>query len=432
MAPGERPSPRDVVVYSTLPNEMPRVAGILTTVRQTPLSHVNLRAIQDDVPNAFVVGATEDPTIAALVGRYVFYRVTADGYQLREASADEVNAHFAAIRPTEPQLPPRDLSVRDVRRLADIGFDDAASFGVKTANLAAMHRFGLPDGVVPEGFAVPFYFYDLFMRHNDLYREVEAMRAAPGFSEDADVREAGLDELRARIERAEVPAVMDTALDALQAAFPDGTSLRCRSSTNNEDLPGFSGAGLYRSYTHHPREGRLSKSIAQVYASLWSYGAYQEREFYRIDHAAAAMGVLVHPSFVNERANGVAVSRDILYQTHPQRGRTYYVNVQVGDDMVTGPEDDSIPEELRLSPRFAQDDLEMRRSNRTAPGERVLGAEHRNELRRHLKTIHREFGALYGTGDDAPFAMEVEFKVTADGALTIKQARPWVFSGSGR
>ena len=28
------------------------------------------------------------------------------------------------------------------------------------------------------------------------------------------------------------------------SAFPVGTAVRCRSSTNNEDLPGFSGAGL--------------------------------------------------------------------------------------------------------------------------------------------------------------------------------------------
>ena len=57
MKPGERPSPREVVFCPVLPNEMPRVAGILTGARQTPLSHVNLRAIQDDVPNAYVRGA---------------------------------------------------------------------------------------------------------------------------------------------------------------------------------------------------------------------------------------------------------------------------------------------------------------------------------------------------------------------------------------
>ena len=41
--PDDRPHPRDVVLYEVLPNELPRVAGIISTVPQTPLSHVNLR-----------------------------------------------------------------------------------------------------------------------------------------------------------------------------------------------------------------------------------------------------------------------------------------------------------------------------------------------------------------------------------------------------
>ena len=54
LEPGDRPHPRDIVLYEALPNELPRVAGIVTTVPQTLLSHVNLRAIQDGIPNAYI------------------------------------------------------------------------------------------------------------------------------------------------------------------------------------------------------------------------------------------------------------------------------------------------------------------------------------------------------------------------------------------
>ena len=63
MAPGERPNPRNVVIYETLPNELPRVAGIITGVPQTPLSHVNLRAVQDGAPNAYIKEPLEDDEI---------------------------------------------------------------------------------------------------------------------------------------------------------------------------------------------------------------------------------------------------------------------------------------------------------------------------------------------------------------------------------
>ena len=70
---GERPHPRDIAIYEALPNELPRVAGIITTVPQTPLSHVNLRAVQDAVPNAFIGDALGIDTIDGLLDSYVRY-----------------------------------------------------------------------------------------------------------------------------------------------------------------------------------------------------------------------------------------------------------------------------------------------------------------------------------------------------------------------
>ena len=67
----ERPNPRDIVIYEALPNELPRVAGIISTVPQTPLSHVNLRAMQDGAPNAFIRGALHNSAITSLIGEYV-------------------------------------------------------------------------------------------------------------------------------------------------------------------------------------------------------------------------------------------------------------------------------------------------------------------------------------------------------------------------
>ena len=200
--------------------------------------------------------------------------------------------------------------------------------------------------------------------------------------------------------------------------------IRCRSSTNNEDLPGFRGAGLYDAYTHKSDTGPLTKTVQRVFASLWNFRAFEEREFYRVDHLATAMGVVLQPSYRGERANGVAVTDDVAYQTGPTDGRRLYVNVQVGEDLVTNPEAASVPEERLLHPSNPRRDALITRSNRVKDGESLLSDAHAIELRACLVIIHRKFRTLYGAR--LPFAMEIEFKVTAEGKLAIKQARPWV------
>ncbi len=425
--PGERPGSREVVIFEALPNELSRVAGIITTVPQTPLSHVNLRAIQDGVPNAYIADALEDARITDLIGKPVYYRVAARDFQIREATLAEVDAHHAARRPSQPQLPARDLSETEIRDLDEIGFADWERFGVKAANLAALLELDFPEGTVPDGFAIPFHYYDAFMQHNGFYEDVEALLADPDFLADFEIQEEALEDLRDDIEDGQMPEWMMEDLAELQEAFPPGTSIRCRSSTNNEDLPGFSGAGLYDSYTHHEDEGHLSKSIKQVYASLWNFRAFDERHFYRIDQLQTAMGVLVHPNYEDEQANGVGVSGDPIYQTD----ENYYLNTQVGENLVTNPEALSIPEEILLGKAPGSGFTLVRPSNQVPAGQRIMTDDYLSQMRGLLGTIHEAFAGHYDVQPGQDFAMEIEYKITEQGQLEIKQARPWVFDGAG-
>ena len=423
--PDDRPHPREIVVYEALPHELPRVAGIITTAPQTPLSHVNLRAVQDGVPNAFIRDALDNPNIESLLDNYVHYKVADGRWTLRAATPAEVEAHYAASRPATEQTPQRDLSVTEITALGDIEFDDWTGFGVKAANVAVLRTLGFPDGTVPDGFAVPFYFYDEFMKYNGFYDDIEEMLADSDFQSDFDTQESKLKKLRKKIKKGDTPEWINTALTEMHAAYPEGQSLRYRSSTNNEDLPGFNGAGLYDSKTQHPEETEedgIAKSLKQVFASLWNFRAFAEREFHRIDHLEAAMGVLVHPNYSDELANGVAVSFDPI----DARDDVYYVNTQIGEDLVTNPEAHSVPEEILLY-RGAYYNV-LGTSNQVPPGQLLLTTYQMTQLRRHLEVIHDDFKELYNPGSSEPFAMEIEFKITSENILAIKQARPWVFS----
>ena len=425
MDPDERPHPRDIVIYEALPNELPRVAGIISTVPQTALSHVNLRAIQDGIPNAFIRGALDKNDIDALIGSHVHYTVTGDGYSILAATRAEVDAHYESSRPATTQTPQRDLGVTTIAALGDIGFDDWDAFGVKAANVAVLGTLGFPEGTVPDGFAIPFYFYDEFMKHNGFYTRIEAMLADEAFQTDFEAQADSLKKLRKAIEDAETPDWIISAIETMNASFSEGINRRYRSSTNNEDLPGFNGAGLYDSKSQKPSEDEkdLAKSLKEVYASLWNFRAFVERDFHRINHMAAAMGILVHPSYRDELANGVAVSFDPIYGGD---GR-YYVNTQVGEDLVTNPDAHSVPEEVLLNPPFLPPYIILGTSNQVPPGQLLMSRDQMRQLRERLEVIHEEFEELYDPAADEPFAMEIEFKITSDDVLAIKQARPWVF-----
>jgi len=95
----EEPGPKDIVLYDALPNSLPRVGGIMTSVMQTPLSHVNLRAIQDNIPNAFIQDPLLIDSIAELLDHPIYFKVDQGAYIIREATIEEVNDWFEDLRP---------------------------------------------------------------------------------------------------------------------------------------------------------------------------------------------------------------------------------------------------------------------------------------------------------------------------------------------
>ncbi|MDP1848785.1 MAG: PEP/pyruvate-binding domain-containing protein [Solirubrobacteraceae bacterium] len=417
------PTIRDVALFATLPNDLGHVAGVISATPQTPLSHINLKAKQNDTPNAYVRDAATHERIAPLVGRIVRYEVGAEDFALAPATAEEVAAWLERIRPAQPQTPPRDLSLTEITDLTRLGHGDAQRVGAKAANVAELLRM-LPHGVAPDGYAIPFGFYDRFMRDNGLYDDARELIADPDTADPAQ-REEKLAKLRKKIKQGDIADEDEAALLWMQANFGLVTPIRCRSSTNNEDLEGFNGAGLYDSFTHRPDEGDLSKTIKQVWASLWNLRAFDERDFHRIDHLAAAMGVLVHENYDDELANGVAVTKNPYDPFWPG----FYVNVQVGESLVTNPDPSAVPDELLISAIGEHGEYEtqyIRRSTLTEDGATVMTAEQIAELTKLLATIQERFKALYGKQDDPGFAMDVEFKVDRHGQLAVKQARPWV------
>ena len=105
----------------------------------------------------------------------------------------------------------------------------------------------------------------------------------------------------------------------------------------------------------------------------------------------------------------------------------YYLNTQVGENLVTNPKAAETPEEILVSATNSNNFTVRSRSNQIGDDTLILTQAYLQDLHRMLKTIHTHFRELYGIGTQEKFAMEIEYKITAEGSLAIKQARPWVY-----
>jgi len=420
----EVPAFNNIVIFRSLPNDLSHVRGIITDVSQTPLSHVNLKAKQNSIPNAYIKNASSKEEFLKLVNKPVHFIVTPDGYEVKEATLQELNDHLTDVAPESTSVPPMNFDIKEILKLKDISQKDSVAFGSKAANMGELYSI-LKEKYSVSGHAIPFYLYDHFMRENDFYSIVEEWIHEEKFINDIEYKNHRLAELRQLIQKGKVADWMIKMFNDMQREYPEGADLRLRSSSNSEDLETFNGAGLYSSEVYFAKDGPIEDIIKQVWASLWTYRAFTEREFHKIGHTQIAMGILVHADRKKEQHNGVAVTKNLFNSVWDG----FYINVQSGQSLVTNPDEEALPDELVISAIGAKNENEIqyiRRSNLVPEGETVMTNEQVFELIEQSKVIHNHFKESYRAQDDESFAMEIEFLTTADGTLKIMQARPWL------
>jgi hypothetical protein len=198
-----------------------------------PLSHVDLRAKQNNTPNAYLKDAANDPRIVSLVDSIVRFEVKPDDIDIRAASRTEMEEFLDEQQPFEIQFPSRDLTRTEVVRLDEAGHSDLVTIGAKAANVTELRNV-LEPHLVPDGYAVPFHLYHRFLEQNGLYDTIRGMTEQERFVTDELFRDEQLRSFRRLIKRSTVPADLRGVLGDMQARFGEEINPRCRSSTNNK------------------------------------------------------------------------------------------------------------------------------------------------------------------------------------------------------
>jgi len=333
-------SPEEIVILPEPLTDITKVAGIVSQTFSTPLSHVNLRAAAWDIPNVGLKGAAK--AYAHLAGKDVLFEATATSASIRAATKAEIDeAKTSRKALAEVRVPRADLTVTELRPLDALRATDATAYGAKTANLGQIVSAKLPGVFVPNGFGVPIAYYAAHLKAAGLEPEVAALLADPKVKASPEERKARLTKLREAIVRAPIDPALVTKIGAATRllaapagggdAGADGGPARepavfVRSSTNAEDLAGFSGAGLYDTVPNVRGEAAVGEAVKRVWASVWNLAAFDERALYGVDHTKVYGAVLVQLG-IDATAAGVLVT---CHPTNPDERNVFTINAKSG------------------------------------------------------------------------------------------------------
>jgi hypothetical protein len=425
--------PREIAVLDRVPNDISVVAAVVTAELQTPLSHVNVLSQQRGTPNMGLRDAAAHFT--AVDGRWVRLTVRAFDWEVVEVTAAEADAWWEDHRPPPAEIPAPDYTATAIRDIDDVVLADIPAIGGKAAHYGALRDIG---GAVRirDALAIPVVFYRDFLADNGFDTRIAAMLADDDFRNDGNVRRTMLEDLRADMVAAPIdPADLAAIEAAVDAQFP-ATRMKFRSSTNAEDLEHHSGAGLYESKAGQvgDPDDPVDEAVKTVWASVWNFRAFEEREYVSIDHTQVAMAVLANPSFGDEDANGVAISANV-FDPAPGGEDAFYINAQLGEVSVVQPGVGITCDSLMyywFHPN--QPATYYTHSNLVPAGTPILTRTELFELGQALDAIRDHFRADYDPPDGyGALPMDVEWKLDdADGTgkhIWIKQAR--AFPGRG-
>lgn len=427
-------SRRDIVLTDGVPNDLPVVAGIITSDFQTPLSHINVLSHSRSTPNMALRGAWDSTSLDVLTDKLIYLNVKSNSYELREAGLEEANAFWEKREPKDTIRLAVNTSFSGLVDMENADHTFVDRIGGKAANFGEIRNVSALKIPTPDGpdFAIPFHYYHAHMQQYGLYDFLNQMLSHPDFPIDAAYRSKQLALLRDSIIHSPIDPNLVALVKSKIKDFADFDSYRFRSSTNAEDLEDFSGAGLYDSFSakkYHSTK-TIDNAIRKVWASLWNFRAFEERSYFKIDHGTCAMGILVHRSFPDEDANGVLITKN-LYNANP----AFTINVQYREHSIVFPEPGILHDQMLLftwsvnpSDEFMLEYLSF--SNiPELNGQAVMTDEEVFELGRYATAIKNRFYYELPHNCDCvykDFGVDIEFKVDSEVSprkIYIKQAR---------
>lgn len=417
--------PNEIIIVKNITNNLPIVAGVITTEFQTPLSHLSILGLNRKIPICAYTHALQSKELLQYVGQEISFSVEADTFYIVKSAIEPTKNNTSHFKLS------KDISVKQIIDINNINKKSVFYVGSKAANFGELNKlskkalFKVPES----GFAIPFYFYEMHMQQskaNILIQEV-----INDTSHNKILLEAKLDSIQTLIKNTPVDISLIHAIELRMKADTVYSKFRFRSSTNAEDIIGFSGAGLYVSKSaelNNPNK-TVEKALQEVWASLWSIEAYNEREYFNINQNQISMGILVHRSFDNEAVNGVAITKNI----YRNNSFGFLINAQLGENSVVNPKPNVICDQFICYPENAnpifnnKNAIDIITYSNLNNNQLVMTEAEIKNLANQLDIIKEHFvGIAVDPYTYLKIGLDVEFKIDGNKrTLYIKQVRSY-------
>jgi len=361
----------DIVVMNRVPDDVPRVSGLINAQFTTPLSHTNVLASGWKIPNCIQKNIFELIAQEQLDGQWVHYEVSQKGHQAileKCGPPKDLKKPNWAMQTIVLENP--DVDDLNICSLDELRMTDSYKYGTKAANLGEMkfvlkngsnrllgfyqvkrpprenllqhlsHFFKVPKDAdlqkeaqnfisqfltVPNGIAIPFSIQRKFLETSpQIQQAIGKLKMA--LELNAHEIDSLCVSLQNLILKTRIPDNIRDEIDRMIIKELAGVStFVVRSSSNAEDLENFSAAGIYESVNHITSTEKIFEAIKTVWASLVSARSVRLRQQSGISLDQSYMGVIIQEQ-VNSGMGGVMVTTNPMDKSD---FRNTYINVSL-------------------------------------------------------------------------------------------------------
>ncbi len=329
----------EIIVLKELPLDLPQVRGVIVAKPSTPLSHVNILAKGWNIPNVYIKDA--DKLFRDYDTHWYKLNAEMDDYHLEPVTK-------GTELPTSPdeQVPPADMKATRLMTLGEMRKKDSIAYGSKAANLGEMLHARVPGISIPDGFSVPYYWYDKFMKDNGFDKVINDLMDDNTFVHNPKVRRQKLEEFRKTLQNGKFDEGLRKEIIAKWKSHLGSKPIFVRSSSNAEDLPNFSGAGLYSTKLNVRDEDGVIDGVKYVWASLWNYNGYEARVRNYVSQTDVYMSAFIQIGIDMDRG-GVMITKDLF---DDRNKNSVYISATCGhNSKVTA--NDGVPEQMLFNPK---------------------------------------------------------------------------------